>query len=143
MAVVVIAATGRRITVTDMTATQPLAGGDSDDGLLPLTAVAELIERDLSTVKRYLRDGRWQGARQDRGGRRTWRVPFDALVAAGDIEAPQAVGASLVVQLRREPPQMQALREEVVRLQERLRAAEELSRERAETIALLRTFLPH
>ncbi|WP_030529635.1 hypothetical protein [Phycicoccus jejuensis] len=124
-----------------MDAETPAQASPDEHGLLALSLVAELIGRDISTVKRWLREGRWAGAVQDASGRRAWRVPFSSLVEAGDVSAPEVAAAQVVIQLSREPKEMHALRVELARTQERLRAAEALARERAEMIALLRSVM--
>ncbi len=124
-----------------MTAQTPANALPDDHGLLALSLVAELIGRDISTVKRWLREGRWPGAVQDASGRRAWRVPFASLIEAGDVSAPEVAAAGVVIQLSREPKEVHALRVELARTQERLRAAESLASERAEMIALLRTVM--
>lgn len=106
--------------------------------LLTLAEIADLLGRDLKTVKTWRANDRWPHAVQDTEGRRTWRVPVTDLVAADDLDGAQVVHVRNELAARRESNETRALRERVVRLEEQLLAAVALADERAGTIALLK-----
>lgn len=105
---------------------------------LTLAEIASLLGRDRKTIKIWLGKGRWSNAQQDADGLRTWRVPVSDLVAAGDIDPSQVTQVESELAARRESRETRALREQVIRLEEKLLAAEALAEERASTIAILK-----
>jgi hypothetical protein len=120
------------------------AGRYAPDALLTLVEIAELLGRDLKTIKTWNAkgQGRWPNAVQDAAGRRAWRVPVSDLVTAGDLPASQVRHIQNELTARREARETQTLREQIARLEERLAAANALAQERAGTIALLTSLLP-
>jgi hypothetical protein len=117
------------------------SGPFAPDTSLTRAEIADLLGRDLKTIKTWHSDGRWPNAVQEETGRRTWRVPVTDLVAAGDLDASQVVHVHDELAARRESTETRALRERVVRLEEQLTAARALADERAGTIALLKTLV--
>ena len=105
---------------------------------LTLAEIASLLGRDRKTIKTWLHKGRWPHAEQDADGLRTWRVPVSDLVAAGDLEPSQVTHVENELAARRESRETKALREQVIRLEEKLLAAQALADERASTIGILR-----
>ena len=57
--------------------------------LLTLAEIADLLGRDLKTIKTWRANDRWPDAVQDTEGRRTRRVPVTDPVAAGDLDGVQ------------------------------------------------------
>lgn len=108
-----------------------------------MSEIADLIGRDLKTIKTWLDKGkgRWPNATQDEDGRRTWRVPVADLIASGDLDASQITHVENELVARRESKETKALREQVIRLEEKLTAAHALADERANTIALLKSLV--
>ena len=105
---------------------------------LTLAEIADLLDRDLKTIKTWRAAGRWPNAVQDPTGRRAWRVPVADLVASGDLDAAQITHVENELAARRESRETKALREQVIRLEEQLDAARILAEERAATITLLK-----
>ncbi len=110
---------------------------------LTLAEVADLLGRDLKTIKTWndKGEGRWPNADQDATGRRAWRVPVADLVAAGDLDAAQISHVENELATRRESRETKVLREQVIRLEEQLAAARGLAEERAATITLLKSLV--
>ena len=86
-------------------------------------------------------DGRWPNAVQDETGRKTWRVPVTDLVTANDLAPDQVAHVENELAARREHRETKALREQTIRLQEQLAAAQALADERAATITFLKGLL--
>lgn len=107
------------------------------DALLTLTEIADLLGRDPKTIKTWRADDRWPHAVQDSDGRRTWRVPVQDLVQAGDLDPAQVVQVGGELAAWREARETRALREQLVRMEEQLVAARALAEDRAATVALL------
>lgn len=107
---------------------------------LTLNEIADLTHRDLKTIAKYNSrgQGRWPNAVQDQSGRKTWRVPVGDLVASGDLDPSDVQQVESELAARRESKETKALREQVIRLEEKLAAAHALADERANTIALLK-----
>jgi hypothetical protein len=127
-----------------MSNTTPPATGTTSWGryapetLLTLLEIADLLGRDLKTIKTWRTSGRWPHAVQDESGRKTWRVPVTDLVTAGDLEPAHVAHVENELAARRESRETRALREQVVRLEEQLAAAHALADERAATITMLK-----
>ncbi|WP_133176464.1 hypothetical protein [Nocardioides currus] len=126
----------------------PMTPGDtpatySPDTTLTLSEIADLTGRDLKTIKTWNDSGkgRWPNAVQDETGRKTWRVPVRDLVATDVLDASQIEQVANELAARRESKETRALREQVIRLEERLTAAAALADERANTIALLKSLV--
>jgi hypothetical protein len=111
------------------------------DATLTLTEIAELLNKDLKTIKTWRKNGRWPNATQDKEGRHTWRVPVTDLVTAGNLDASQIAHVQNEIAARRESRATTALREQVIRLEEQLTAACVLADERAATITLLKSLV--
>lgn len=116
----------------------PTTGHFAPGTTLTLAEIADLLDRDLKTIKTWLAKGRWPNAVQDATGRRAWRVPVADLVASGDLDAAQVTHVENQLATRRESRETTALREQVIRLEEQLTAARILAEERATTITLLK-----
>jgi hypothetical protein len=116
------------------------SGRYAPDTMLSLSEIADLLGRDLKTIKTWLDkgNGRWPNAVQDATGRRAWCVPVADLVTSGDLEAAQIAHVENELATRRESRETKALREQVIRLEEQLVAARDLADERAATITLLK-----
>ncbi|WP_146207218.1 hypothetical protein [Nocardioides silvaticus] len=128
--------------------TAPMKPGDtpatySPDTTLTLSEIADLAGRDLKTIKTWNNSGkgRWPNAVQDETGRKTWRVPVSDLVATGVLGPSQVEQVENELAARRESKETKHLREQVIRLEERLTAAQTLADERANTIALLKSLV--
>lgn len=128
--------------------TAPMKPGDtpatySPGTTLTLSEIADLTGRDLKTIKNWndAGKGRWPNAVQDQAGRKTWRVPVSDLVATGVLEPSQIEQVENELAARRESKETKALREQVIRLEEKLLAAHALADERANTIALLKSLV--
>jgi hypothetical protein len=128
--------------------TAPMKPGDtpapySPDATLTLSEIADLTGRDLKTVKNWNDSGRgrWPNAVQDETGRKTWRVPVSDLVATGVLRPSEVEQVENELAARRESKETKALREHVIRLEEKLVAAHALADERAATIALLKSLV--
>lgn len=128
--------------------TAPMTPGDtpatySPDTTLTLSEIADLTGRDLKTVKNWNDSGkgRWPNAVQDETGRKTWRVPVGDLVTTGVLDPSQVEHVENELAARRESKETKALREQVIRLEEKLTAAQALADERANTIALLKSLV--
>ena len=102
--------------------------------LLTLAEVATVTDKHPDTVKDRRAAGRWPNAVQDTTGRKTWRVPVTALVAAGDLEPAQVVEVESTLAAARESKQVAALREEIATLRADLSATKARAAERARTI---------
>lgn len=110
----------------------------SPDTMLTQRQVAELLEKDPSTIKTWRAAGRWPNATQDATGLRTWHIPVGDLVAGGDLRASQVEQVENELAARRESRATQELRERVARLEEQLSAAQAIAEERATTISVLK-----
>jgi len=126
--------------------TAPMKPGDTPASYSPgttltLSEIAGLTGRDIKTIKTWRAANRWPNAVQDQAGRKTWRVPVSDLVAAGDLEPSQIEQVENELAARRESKETKALREQVIRLEEKLVAAHALADERANTIALLKSLV--
>ena len=123
-------------------ATGPTSWGQyAPDNLLTLLEIADLLGRDLKTIKTWRTSDRWPNAVQDESGRKTWRVPVTDLVAAGDLDAAQITEVDNELASRRESRETKALREQLIRLEEQLTAAQALAEERAATVTLLKSLI--
>ncbi|WP_341229621.1 hypothetical protein [Nocardioides salarius] len=126
--------------------TAPMKPGDTPASYSPgttltLSEIADLTGRDIKTIKTWRAANRWPNAVQDQAGRKTWRVPVSDLAAAGDLEPSQIEQVENEFAARRESKETKALREQVIRLEEKLVAAHALADERANTIALLKSLV--
>lgn len=110
---------------------------------LTLNEIADLTGRDIKTIKTWNDSGkgRWPHASQDETGRKTWRVPVSDLVATGVLDPSQIEQVQNDLAARSESKETKALREQVIRLEEKLAAAHALADERANTIALLKSLV--
>lgn len=115
----------------------------SPDTLLTLREVAVVTGLHLDTVKGHNNSGNgiWRNATQDETGRKAWRVPVSDLVATGHLDPAQVEHVENELAARRESKETKALREQVIRLEEKLAAANALADERANTIALLKSLV--
>lgn len=115
----------------------------SPDTTLTLSEIADLTGRDTKTIKTWNDSGkgRWPNAVQDETGRKTWRVPVGDLVASGDLDPSDVQQVENELAARRESKETKALREQVIRLEEKLAAAHALADERGNTIALLKSLV--
>lgn len=104
---------------------------------LILKEIADLLGRDITTIKRWIKAGLWANASKDPDGRCAWRVPVADLVASGHLDAAQVTHVENELAARRESSQTRELREQVIRLEEQLSAARALADERNRTITLL------
>lgn len=106
----------------------PQAGGYAPDATLTLREIADLTGHDLSTIEAWNNKGhgKWPNAKQDPDGLKTWRVPISDLITSGDIDPSQIVHVENELAARRESRETRVLREQVVRLEEQLVAAQAL-----------------
>ena len=113
------------------------SGAYAPDTLLTLIEITDLTGCDHTTTKNRRKAGRWPNAVQDETGRMAWRVPVGDLVASGDLDPSQIQHVENELAARRESRETKALREQVIRLEEQLTAAQALADERTATITLL------
>jgi excisionase family DNA binding protein len=130
-------------------------GGDRPQQQQTLTVAeaAQVCGLSTSTIRRYLRDGRFPGARQDPsslpGQPGQWRIPTEDVLEAGlDRQRPTPSGHAAQHQAPADPPGAWADRDRVQALahaleleRTRRQAAEVLAAERARTIVTLETAL--
>jgi hypothetical protein len=126
---------------TSLAARHSPAGPFAPNTLLTLAEIADLLSRDPKTIKIWRADGNWPNAVQDENGRKTWRVPVTDLVTADDLASDQVAHVESELAARREHRETKALREQTIRLQEQLAAAQALADERAATITFLKGLL--
>ena len=130
-------------------------GGDhpQQPQTLTIAEAAQACGLSTSTIRRYLRDGRFPGARQAPspvpGQARHWRIPTDDIVQAGlDRQRPAPLGHAEQDQAPADPAGTWAGRDGVQALEHALelertcrQAAEVLAAERARTIVTLEAAL--
>lgn len=115
------------------------------DQLVTLQEGAELTGHDYKTLYNDLGAGVYPDAVQDTTGRKTWRVPLHNLVDAGRLPESAIASAAEELAAARESRETRRLREELIRKQEQLAAAElriqDLLEARAEHKALIAQLL--
>lgn len=102
---------------------------------LSITEAAEAAGKSRRSIGRMLDSGRLDGAKRDEAG--TWRIPVDALLAAGlslhapsppdDVPAPQETAPA--------PDALNALRVELADWRRRAEVAEAIAAERADALS--------
>ncbi len=120
----------------------------SPDVALAYKEAAGLAGVSADTIKRDRENGDYPNAFQEESRSRTWRIPVSDLVAAGRLAPDRVVPpdqrahpvASKPLGALEDLDDL-ALRERVVRLEERLVAATALATERGATVAMLRDLL--
>jgi hypothetical protein len=98
---------------------------------LTYAEAAELTGVSADTIERDRKKGRYPNAYQDASRRNTWMIPVGDLVAAGRLAPELVEQAETELAARRESRELRELREQVIRLEERLRAEQQ----RAEALA--------
>lgn len=130
-------------------------GGDHPEQqpTVTIAEAAQVCGVSTSTIRRYLRAGRFPGARQEPsrvpGQPEQWRIPTQDLLGAGlDRQRPTPSGHSEERQSAEDPPEAVADRDRVLALvhaleleRTRRQAAEVLAAERAHTIVTLEAAL--
>jgi hypothetical protein len=113
------------MSATHTTAARPGAVRPTD--AFSYAEAADLTGVSADTIERDRKKGRYPGAYQDASRRNTWMIPVGDLVAAGRLAPELVEQAETELAARRESRELRELREQVIRLQEQLRAAQQRS----------------
>ena len=115
---------------------------DTARPVLSVTEAAHATGKSRRTVARLLDTGRLDGAERDSAG--TWRIPVEALIAAGlTLHAPAPPDATSTTAPLTAPPidPLDALRAELADWRRRAEIAEAIAAERANALDDVRTAL--